>query len=132
MEVKVIDLSNNREAMAKSGLSSVVDASKNLSSVITVLVGSKRQFPMSLLQSFLSPSETEILKKDQQVILNNGSKLRLESSHTISKAPETPVLFIVYGWSEIIPKVRRAIGVKHITVLAPNNLEADAWRNEFG
>ncbi|MEW5837930.1 MAG: hypothetical protein AB1717_03765 [Pseudomonadota bacterium] len=130
MEAVVIDLSLGREQKAQEGFVLALHTAEKLGSDICLLVGSKGHFPDSLIQYFLPADKADLLSSKGNIVLD-GIRLRLESSHTISKSTPTPVLFVVYDWSEIIPKVKRALGVKQLIVLAPNNEEAQTWQNEF-
>ena len=93
--------------------------------------GAKDKYPTSLIQYFLSVSEVELLQKNEHVKIINDLIIYLESSFTITKVSSVPVLFVVYGWSEIIPKIKKVIGIKSLIVLAPNEEEAAIWRKEF-
>jgi hypothetical protein len=131
MEVEIIVLGENREEKSNEGLSASIQAASEHRCNITVIVGSKDKYPMKLIQYFLTETEAEHLKKKEKIVLNNGSVLELESTHTIAKAPITPVLFLVYGWAEVIPKIKKAVGVKKLIVLAPNEEQASIWEKEF-
>jgi hypothetical protein len=131
MEVEIINLGECRPEKSNEGLLSAIRVAKNLGCNITVLIGSKVKYPMSLIQYFLSESEAELLQKKEHVVLKDGSVLVLESKNTIIKSIVTPILFVVYGWSDVIPKIKRAVGVKSLIVLAPNDEEAAIWRKEF-
>ena len=131
MEVEIINLGERRPEKSNEGLLSAIRVAKTLGCNITVLIGSKDKYPMSLIQYFLSESEAELLQKKEHVVLKDGSVLVLESKNTITKSTVTPILFVVYGWNDVIPKIKRAIGVKSLIVLAPNDEEAAIWRKEF-
>lgn len=131
MDIEVLEISFNRASKAQEGLALAIGAARELSANVTILVGSKAQYPNILIQTFLSVSESDLLKSKGLVTLQNGIHLTLESSQTIRRARPTPVVFSVYGWSEIIPMVRKAIGVEKLIVLAPNESEAQEWLSAF-
>ena len=131
MEIEVIELSSDRESKAQEGLSLAIRAARKSSSEITVLVGAKRHFPSALVQYFLTEYEADLLKSKEHVVLQSGVDLLLESGQTIGRAGPAPVILVVYGWSEIIPKVKKAFGTESLIVLAPNEEEAEKWLSAF-
>lgn len=131
MEIEIINLSSDRERNAHYGLSRAIEAAKRMRCNITFLVGAKRQYPSTLAQYFLTEYEAALLKSKERVVLQNGVSVVLESGYTIQRAGITPLLFVVYGHGDIIPKIKRAIGVKKLIVLTPNVGEARKWHQEF-
>lgn len=130
MDITVINLENDSITI-EAVMPLLTEASKKYNTPITVVVGSKDKFHNAAIKCFITEEEADQLRKNEFVKLGNELVLELESTNTISRAPSTPVLFVVYGWSEVIPKIKRAAGVKKLIVLAPNSSEADAWVKEF-
>ncbi len=131
MEIEIINLSNDRSTNANIGLSSAINAAKSFNESITVVVGSKRCYPISLIKYFLNEQDADNLLKNKSIKLSDNSVLRLESSFTLKNTTNTSILFVVHGWSETIPKIKKVKNVKKLIVLAPNKVEAEKWSQEF-
>lgn len=130
MKVHLSVLSKTQGESETDALRAAIALAPGSPRVITVVVPAKRNVNTQLAY-VLSEALADKLLKGHRVKIADDAIALLESNQTLATTPERQVVVAIRGWSDLIPKIRKVNSVDHLFVVAPNEDEAEKWRNEF-